>query len=194
MVRALEVSGGDCGLNPDNYILLASGNKNTVSNFLASATASVQRDTAAIQQNATSVGTSLKSRPSTTAAGTQANPSATQNIQVSPTLSRLTQTSLELSPDNQIKLVTTKQAPSQRKKVNHRQTSGKEKAKRKCRSPLAEAGNGKRAKRKGARGVVDLASPTIRDYFKTSDKSANQGITPLEKQNTHEGLIRLPYM
>ena len=121
--------------------------------------------------------TSLKNRLSVIAAqGTQApqvDPSSTQNIRVSPTLSRLTQTSLELSPDNQVKLVTTKQASSQRKKVNHRQTSGKEKAKRKCRSPLAEAGSGKRAKRKG--GAVDLVSPTIRDYFKTSDKSANQG-------------------
>jgi hypothetical protein len=123
-----------------------------------------------------------------TAGGTQADPSSTQNIRVSPTLSRLTQTSLELSPDNQIKLVTTKQAPSQRKKVNRRQTSGKEKAKRKCRSPLAEAGSGKRAKRKGARGAVDLASPTIRDYFKTSDKSANQGITPLEKQMCYQNV------
>lgn len=116
----------------------------------------------------------MKNRPSVTEAqGTQAGPSSTENIRVSPTLSRLTQTSLELSPDNQVKLVTTKQAPSQRKKVNRRQTTGKEKAKRKCRSPLAEAGSGKRAKRKG--GVADLVSPTIRDYFKTSDKSANQG-------------------
>ena len=120
------------------------------------------------------MGISQKSRLSVIAAqGTQADQSSTQNIRVSPTLSRLTQTSLELSPDNQVKLVTTKQAPSQRKKVNRRQTSGKEKAKRKCRSPLAEAGSGKRAKRKG--GAVDLVSPTIRDYFKTSDKSASQG-------------------
>ena len=120
----------------------------------------------------------MKNRPSITAAqgiqAQQVDPSSTQNIRVSPTLSRLTQTSLELSPDNQVKLVTTKQAPSQRKKVNRRQTSGKEKAKRKCRSPLAEAGSGKRAKRKGG-GAVDLVSPTIWDYFKTSDKSANQG-------------------
>ena len=82
----------------------------------------------------------------------------------SPT-SKLTQASLELSPDNQVKLVTTKQAGQQ--KVNHRQTSRRENAKRKRRSPLVQDGCGKRTKRKG--GGVELMSPTIRDYFKTSD-------------------------
>lgn len=157
-------------------------------NFLALATASAQRATVSTEQSTTSVRTSLKSSlPSMTVAGTctKAGPSST-NIppqRVSPTSLRLTQTSLELSPDNQVKLVTTKQAPSQRKKVNHRQTqSSKEKAKRKCRSPLAQAGGGKRAKRRG--GGVDFVSPTIRDYFKTSDKAANEPLKGKIKTNT----------
>ena len=142
------------------------------------ATASVQRATASTEQSTTSVRTSLKSSlPSMTLAGTciKSGPSST-NIppqRVSPTSLRLTQTSLELSPDNQVKLVTTKQAPRRCKKVNHRQTlSGKEKVKRKCQSPLTQAGGGKRTKRRG--GGADFVSPTIRDYFKTSDKAANE--------------------
>ena len=97
----------------------------------------------------------------------------------SPT-SRLTQTSLELSPDNQVKLVTTKQAG--RRNDNHRQTSKKQNTKRKRQSPLAQAGGGKRTK--GKRSGMELVSPTIRDYFKTSGSESSKA--PLRgERNVH---------
>lgn len=92
--------------------------------------------------------------------------------------SRLTQAWLELSPDNQVKLVTARRAG--RQKVNHCRTSGQGKARRKRRSPLMQAGGGKRAK-----GVVDLVSPTIKDYFKTSGSSC--GSTSKAASNNLKG-------
>ena len=126
-----------------------------------------------MQQSATSVIT-LKSNSSMTAGTPQpssapkSGPSSNNMPQRTSPTSRLTQTSLELSPDNQIKLVTTKQAGQ--RKANRRQTS-KGSTKRKRQSPLAQAGGGKRTKRKG--GGVDLMSPTIRDYFKTSSSATD---------------------
>lgn len=120
----------------------------------------------------------------------QPGPSSTNNMpqqKASPT-SRLTQTSLELSPDNQVKLVTTKQAGRQR--ANHRQTSSKKprNTKRKRRSPLVQAGGGKRTK--AMRGATELVSPSIRDYFKTScgDGSKARGKRNVQISNSFHSI------
>ena len=99
-------------------------------------------------------------------------PSSINHTQGGSPMSKLTQTSLELSPDNQVKLVTTKQAGPSQRNVNRRRASGKENSKRRRQSPLLQAGGGKRSKGKKG-GSAELVSPSIRDYFKSSGGARN---------------------
>ena len=104
----------------------------------------------------------------------------------SPT-SNLTQTSLELSPDNQVKLVTTNQG----RKAKARHT--KESCRRKRALPSCglqhEVSEAKGKRRRGKGGSPELVSPTIKDYFKSTTANgtgSNNGCERVEEPERGE--------